>query len=105
LWLSLSPEEQKAWRSLLNPERFYDPKTNRVIELPDNYLRRRSTIASISYELGSQQIEPSWIDYRPRLIQFTSGKIFADDSPPTGDTIAIQTSTRATSGKQRRWRT
>ena len=25
LWQSLSPEEQKAWRSLLNPERFYDP--------------------------------------------------------------------------------
>ena len=38
LWLSLTPEEQKAWRSLLNPERFYDPKTNRVIDLPDNYL-------------------------------------------------------------------
>ena len=33
LWQSLSPEEQKAWLSLLNPERFYDPKTNRVINL------------------------------------------------------------------------
>ena len=27
LWQGLSQEEQKAWRSLLNPERFYDPKT------------------------------------------------------------------------------
>src|SRR4029078_11154900 len=52
LWLSLSPDEQKAWRSLLNPERFYDPKTNRVIDLPDNYLGVAARIASISYELG-----------------------------------------------------
>ena len=33
LWQSLSPEEQTAWRSLLNPERFYDPRTNKVINL------------------------------------------------------------------------
>src|ERR1700741_429343 len=52
LWQSLSPGEQKAWRSLLNPERFYDPKTNRVIDLPDNYLGVAARIASISYELG-----------------------------------------------------
>ena len=36
LWQSLSPDEQKAWLSLLNPERFYDPKTNRVINLAEN---------------------------------------------------------------------
>jgi hypothetical protein len=52
LWLSLSSDEQKEWRSLLNPERFYDPKTNHVINLPDNYLGVAARIASISYELG-----------------------------------------------------
>src|SRR5688572_12297593 len=34
LWQSLTPEDQTAWRSLLNPERFYDPKDNKVIGLP-----------------------------------------------------------------------
>src|SRR6185503_17741443 len=52
LWQGLSPEEQKAWRSLLNPERFYDPKTNRVINLAENYLGVAARIASIGYELG-----------------------------------------------------
>jgi hypothetical protein len=85
LWLSLSPEEQKAWRSLLNPERFYDPKTNRVIELPDNYLGVAARIASISYELGIST-DRAFLDrlLDRAAIQFTSGKIFADDSPPTG---------------------
>jgi hypothetical protein len=50
-WLSLTPEEQKAWRSLLNPERFYDPKTNRVIDLPDNYLGVPRASRAISYDL------------------------------------------------------
>ena len=85
LWQSLSPDEQKAWRSLLNPERFYDPKTNRVIDLPENYLGVAARIASISYELGISSDR----DFLDKLldraaIQFTSGKLFADDSPPTG---------------------
>ena len=46
LWQSLSPQEQTAWRSLLNPERFYNPKTNKVIELPENYLGVAARIAS-----------------------------------------------------------
>ena len=52
LWLNLSADEQTAWRSLLNPERFYDPKTNHVIDLPDNYLGVAARIATISYDLG-----------------------------------------------------
>src|SRR6185295_2745797 len=52
LWQSLDAEEKTAWRSLLNPERFYDPKTNKVIDLPDNYLGVAARIASIGYELG-----------------------------------------------------
>jgi len=85
LWQNLTPDEQKAWRSLLNPERFYDPKTNKVIDLPENYLGVASRIASISYELGVST-DRNFLDrlLDRAAIQFTSGKLFADDSPPTG---------------------
>ncbi len=85
LWQGLSPEEQKAWRSLLNPERFYDPKTNRVINLPDNYLGVAARIASISYELGIST-DRAFLDklLDRAAMQFTEGNLYADDSPPTG---------------------
>jgi hypothetical protein len=85
LWLSLTPEQQKAWRSLLNPERFYDPRTNKVINLPENYLGVASRIASIGYELGvstDREFLDKLLDRA--AIQFTSGAIYADDAPPTG---------------------
>jgi len=85
LWLSLSPDEQKAWLSLLNPERFYDPRTNRVIDLPDNYLGVAARIASIRYELGISKDRPFLDRLLDRAaVQFTSGAIYADDAPPTG---------------------
>lgn len=85
LWQGLSPEEQKAWRSLLNPERFYDPKTNKVINLPENYLGVAARIASIGYDLGIST-DRAFLD---KLLdrsasQFNNGAIYADDSPPTG---------------------
>jgi hypothetical protein len=85
LWLSLSGDEQKAWRSLLNPERFYDPKTNRVIDLADNYLGVAARIASVSYDLGIST-DRAFLDrlLDRAAIQFTTGHIYADDSPPTG---------------------
>jgi len=85
LWLNLSADEQKAWRSLLNPERFYDPRTNHVIDLPDNYLGVAARIASISYDLGIST-DRVFIDrlLDRAAIQFTAGHIYADDSPPTG---------------------
>ena len=82
LWQSLSPEEQAAWRSLLNPERFYDPKTNKV---PEKYLGVASRIASISYQLGiltDRTFLDKLIDRA--AVQFTSGELYSDDSPPTG---------------------
>ena len=85
LWQSLSPEEQKAWLSLLNPERFYDPKTNRVINLPENYLGVAARIASIGYELGvskDREFLDKLIDRS--AVQFFEGHLYADDSPPTG---------------------
>jgi len=85
LWLSLSPDEQKAWLSLLNPERFYDPKTNRVINLAENYLGVAARIASIGYELGVSKDR----EFLDKLIdraaaQFLEGNLYADDAPPTG---------------------
>ncbi|MCM3871234.1 MAG: hypothetical protein ND895_11155 [Pyrinomonadaceae bacterium] len=85
LWQGLSPEEQTAWRSLLNPERFYDPRTNKVINLPENYLGVAARIASIGYQLGIST-DRIFLDklLDRAAIQFTNGAIFADDSPPTG---------------------
>lgn len=85
LWQSLTPDEQKAWRSLLNPERFYDPKTNKVINLPENYLGVAARIAAISYELGIST-DRAFLDklLDRSAVQFNNGAIYADDSPPTG---------------------
>src|SRR5688572_21818941 len=85
LWQSLSPEEQKAWLALLNPERFYDPKTNKVINLPENYLGVAARIASINYDLGIST-DRGFLDklLDRAAIQFSNGVIYADDSPPTG---------------------
>ncbi len=44
VWQSLSPEEKQAWRSLLDPGRFYDRQSRRVINLPENYLGVASRI-------------------------------------------------------------
>ena len=85
LWQSLSVEEQKAWRSLLNPERFYDPKTNRVISLAENYLGVAARIASIGYELGISNDRVFLDKLLDRAaVQFTEGNLYADDAPPTG---------------------
>ena len=85
LWQSLSPEEQKAWRSLLNPERFYDPKTNRVIDLAENYLGVAARIASIGYQLGISN-DRAFLDrlLERAAVPFDNGNIYADDAPPTG---------------------
>ncbi|HXS00450.1 MAG TPA: hypothetical protein VN724_07760 [Pyrinomonadaceae bacterium] len=85
VWQSLSPEEQKAWRSLLNPERFYDPKTNRVISLAENYLGVAARIASVGYELGIST-DRAFLDklLDRAAVQFTEGNLYADDAPPTG---------------------
>ena len=85
VWQGLAPEEQKAWRALLNPERFYDPKANKVINLADNYLGVAAHIASIGYELGISN-DRAFLDklLDRAAVQFTSGALYADDAPPTG---------------------
>ena len=85
LWQGMTPDEQKAWRSLLNPERFYDPKANKVINLPDNYLGVAARIAAIDFELGIST-DRAFLDklLDRAAVQFNDGAIYADDSPPTG---------------------
>ena len=85
LWQGLTPEEQTAWRSLLNPERFYDPRTNKVINLPENYLGVAARIASIDYQHGLST-DRNFLDrlLDRAAVPFTSGALYADDAPPTG---------------------
>ena len=85
LWQSLSPEQKQAYRVLLDPGRFYDPKTHRLIDLPDNYFGVAARIAAIDYQLGLEKDRASLddlLDHAAR--QFTDGALFADDAPATG---------------------
>ncbi len=85
LWQSLTPVQKSAYRSLLDPTRFYDPKTQRLINLPQNYLGVAARIAAISFELGidtDRLALDSLLDAAAR--QFTQGALFADDAPTTG---------------------
>jgi hypothetical protein len=85
LWQALTPEEQTAWRSLLNPERFYNPQTNQVINLAENYLGVAARIASIGFDLGISN-DRAFLDklIDRAAVQFANGNLYADDSPPTG---------------------
>ena len=85
LWQSLSPESKETYRALLDPERFYDPKTHKLVHLPENYFGVAARIAAIDYDLGLNKDRASLDDLLNRAAaQFTSGALFADDSLPTG---------------------
>jgi hypothetical protein len=85
LWQSLSAADKEAWKSLLDPSRFYDVKTHKLISLPENYFGVAARIAAIDYELGlitDRAYVNDLLDRASR--QFTDGALFADDSLPTG---------------------
>jgi hypothetical protein len=85
LWQSLTPQEQTAWRSLLDPGRFYDRAKRQVINLPENYLGVASRVAAISFELGIITDRVYVDDILDRAAQqFTSGALYSDDAPATG---------------------
>src|SRR5467141_4138317 len=85
LWQSLSPAEKEAWKSLLDPGRFYDLKTHRVIHLPENYFGVAARIAAIDFQVGLITDRAYVDDLLGRAAQqFTSGALFADDALPTG---------------------
>jgi hypothetical protein len=85
LWHSLSPAGKETYRALLDPARFYDAKTHKLIHLPENYFGVAARIAAIDYDLGLNKDRASLDDLLNRAAaQFTSGALFADDSLPTG---------------------
>lgn len=85
VWQSLNEEQRAQWRKWLDVSAFYDPKTQQVINLPENYLGVAARIASASYQLGLLK-DRSLVDgvitraARP----FTNEGIYSDDAPPTG---------------------
>jgi hypothetical protein len=85
LWQSLTPQEQAQWRSLLDPGRFYDSKTRRVIDLPENYFGVASRVATMDYQMGLVT-DRTYVDdlLDQAAAQFVKGAMYSDDSPPTG---------------------
>jgi hypothetical protein len=85
LWQSMTPEQREAYRTLLNPSRFYDEKTHTLIHLPENYFGVAARIAAIDYQLGLNKDRSALDDLLNRAAgQFTDGALFADDALPTG---------------------
>ena len=85
LWQSLSPADRQAWSALLDPTRFYDPKTRRVIDLPENYLGVAARVATLSFQMGVLK-DRAFVDaLLDRAAQpFTAGALYADDAGTTG---------------------
>jgi len=85
LWQSLSSTDRAAWKSLLDPGRFYDVRTHKLIHLPENYFGVAARIAAISFQVGLVNDRAYVDDLIDRAAQqFTSGALFADDALPTG---------------------
>jgi hypothetical protein len=85
LWQGMASDEKEAYVALLDPGRFYDAKTHKLIHLPENYFGVAARIAAIDYELGLNQDRSSLDDLLNQAAkQFTDGALFADDALPTG---------------------
>jgi hypothetical protein len=85
VWQSLTPEEQQAWRLLLDPSRFYDRKTRHVINLPENYFGVAARIVAMDYKLGIITDKAFVDDLMDRAAQqFVSGSLYSDDALPAG---------------------
>ncbi len=85
VWQSLSPDEQKSWRSLLDPARFYNRETHQVINLPQNYFGVAARIATMDFQLGIISDRTYVDDILERAAQqFVSGSLYSDDALPAG---------------------
>lgn len=85
VWHELTPSEQNAWRSLLDPTRFYDPNTRHVINLPENYFGVAARVVTMDYQLGIITDRAFVDDVLNRAAeQFTNGALYSDDNIPTG---------------------
>src|SRR3989441_849654 len=85
VWQSLNEEERAQWRKWLDVSAFYDPKTQQVINLPENYLGVAARIASVSYQLGLLKDRALVDGVITRAARpFMNSGIYSDDNPPTG---------------------
>jgi len=85
VWQLLTPAQQKAWLSLLDPSRFYDRKTRHVINLPENYFGVAARVVSMDYKLGIITDKAFVDDVIDRAAQqFVGGSLYSDDALPTG---------------------
>src|SRR5258706_10236841 len=85
VWQSLNEAERAQWREWLDVSAFYDPKTQQVIKLPENYLGVAARIASVSYQLGLLKDRALVDGVITRAARpFQNGGIYSDDAPPTG---------------------
>jgi hypothetical protein len=85
LWQSLGPEEQRAWRDVLDPVRFYDREKRNVIRLAENYLGVAARLATMDYQMGIITDRALAVDIVERAAEpFVKGGIYADDARPTG---------------------
>jgi hypothetical protein len=85
VWQSLNEDQRAQWRQWLDVSAFYDPKTQQVINLPENYLGVAARIASVSYQLGLLKDRALVDGVITRAARpFTNGGIYSDDAPPTG---------------------
>ena len=85
VWQALSPSERDEWRALLDVRRFYDPANRRVIDLAENYLGVAARVAAIGYRLGlTRDRAPLDALIDCAFEPFARGRLYADDSPPTG---------------------
>jgi hypothetical protein len=85
VWQNLNEEQRSQWRRFLDVSAFYDPKTQQVIKLPENYLGVAARIASVSYQLGLLKDRALVDGVITRAAQpFLNQGIYADDGPPTG---------------------
>jgi hypothetical protein len=85
LWQSLTPPQQAEWRSLLDPGRFYNRQTRKVIDLPENYLGVASRITAIGFQTGLIT-DRAFVDdvLDAAAGQFLRGERYTDDALPTG---------------------
>jgi hypothetical protein len=85
LWQSLSDTERTAWRSLLDPTRFYDPATRRVINLPENYLGVAARVATLAFQMGVLEDRAFVDSLLDRAAEpFMKGALYADDAGTAG---------------------
>jgi hypothetical protein len=85
VWQSLNDDEREQWRKWLDISAFYDPKTQKVINLPENYLGVAARIASVSYQIGLLKDRALVDGVVTRAARpFMNGGLYSDDNPPTG---------------------